>query len=157
MSVLIYGEARFFLLSVLTGSVIGLGYGLIRAVRLEFPPGRFRMGAEDFLYWTAAGIAFFLVTFWKNSGMLRGFSLIGLLIGMILYYSLLDRLVVRAVAKVLHILFAPFRFAVEKIRKFCRKVLKKLEKRVRMSLVQLKGKKTGRVKDEKKKEKPQRQ
>ncbi|MDY3919263.1 MAG: spore cortex biosynthesis protein YabQ [Candidatus Limivivens sp.] len=157
MSEVICGEARFFLISVLTGAVILMGYGLIRAVRLEFPRGSLRMGLEDFLYWTAAGVAFFLVTFWKNSGMLRGFAFVGLLLGMILYYYLLDHLVIWIVSKLLHFLFTPFRFLLKKIRIFTRKTLKKYEKRIKMFLNRVKGKKGRKGKDETKKKKTQRE
>ncbi len=134
MTGFISSQARFFLISVFTGGAILLGYGILRGLRKAFPPGPFRMGAEDFLYWTCAGITVFLVAFWENDGIIRGFALMGTVLGMILYYKTLDRAVVGLTAWFVLAVTAPFRFFLKKIGNILRKMLKYFLKKGKMTL-----------------------
>lgn len=144
MSEVIHGEVLFFGVSVLTGVLIFAGYDLLRALRCVFPGHKGVLGALDFCYWCTAGIVAFGMILFKNSGILRGFSIIGMLLGMIIYYKSLSRLAVRvlsgllqlistAIKKILHFLLIPGRFFLKKYRKITLKTLKKKLKRVKIN------------------------
>lgn len=143
MSEMIRGEALFFLISVSTGAVLLFGFDLLRAVRAVFWRRKALLGVLDFLYWCLAGACAFGVIFQENSGILRGFSVIGMFLGMMVYHVSVSRWVFRlytailrgistAILWVLHILCAPWRFCGKKFGKTAQKTLKKKVKEIRM-------------------------
>ena len=145
MSAIIQNEIFFFLVSVSVGVLMLFGYDLLRALRTLFPHGTILLAVEDFLYWCAAGIAVFLVIFIKNSGVLRGFSLMAILIGMVLYNQSVSRLIMKGISNVLklaartirtilRVILFPFVFLTKKIGKSARKRLKKQIKKVKMKI-----------------------
>lgn len=150
MSLGIQNEIFFFLVCTAAGVLLMFGYDLLRAVRRVFIHGELLVAAEDFLYCTAAGIIAFMVIFMRNSGVVRGFSLCAMLLGMVLYHMSASRLVLRGVSGVLRLfttifnktvgfLFRPLAFFTKKIYKKTRKALKKRIKGVKMTLVKRRG------------------
>lgn len=145
MSDVISGEILFFLISVSTGILILFGYDLLRAFRRVFVHGNLWLAIEDFLYWSIAGIVAFAVIFINNSGMLRGFSIIAMLLGMMLYHKSISRFIIGAISGILklivsiirgifNVLTFPFRFISKKMRNRTFKMLKNRLKRVKMTL-----------------------
>jgi len=145
MSDIINGEILFFLISVSTGVLILFGYDLLRAFRRVFVHGYLWLAIEDFLYWSIAGIAAFGVIFINNSGMLRGFSIIAMLLGMMLYHKSISRLIIKVVSGILKLIMSviraifnvltfPLRFISKKMRNKTLKMLKKHIKEVKMTL-----------------------
>lgn len=143
MSGVIQGEALFFLASVSTGVLLLFGYDLLRALRAVFPGGKGILAAGDFLYWCLAGVAAFCVMVQKNSGVLRGFSVAGMLLGMLLYHASLSKWILKAFTLILraistairwffHLLCTPWRFFSKKVGKKAQKRLKKKVKEIRM-------------------------
>lgn len=143
MSEVIKNELLFFGISFLLGIVILFGYDMLRALRKAFQHSNFMLAVEDFLYWTVAGIVTFTVIFAENSGILRGFSLIATLLGMILYNRSISRFIVLGVSKflllvtsaikwIVHVLLFPVLFLSKKMRKIARKSLKNKIKEVKM-------------------------
>lgn len=145
MSEVIKSELLFFGISLFTGILILFGYDLLRAFRRVFLHSSFWLAVEDFLYWSIAGIVSFGVIFVKNSGALRGFSLMAILLGMALYYKSVSRYILKGVSWVLqlitsavrwifHILLFPFFFLSKKMRKIAQKTLKNRIKEVKMTI-----------------------
>ena len=138
----------FFLICTSTGVLLMFGYDLLRAVRRVFIHGSLLLALEDFIYWSAAGILAFGVIFLKNSGVVRGFSLCAMMMGMVLYQLSASRPVLKAVSgvlrflkkvvgKFLKIIGRPLAFFAKKMRKGTKKpkkVLKKRIKEIKMSL-----------------------
>lgn len=135
----------FFCISFAVGVVLLIGYDLLRALRRVFTHSNLMLAIEDFCYWTFAGIASFCVIFLKNDGVLRGFSLAAIIIGMILYHKSLSPYIVKSIAKImqvitdivkwiLHVVLFPVLFLSKKMRKIARKTLKKKMKEVKMVL-----------------------
>ena len=84
----------------------------------------------------------------KNDGMIRGFAIGGVILGMLLYFVLLSRFVVKVNVCILKKVFGvgakmtgfvtrPVRKISRKIISFLRKQLKKLRKVIRMGLCKL--------------------
>lgn len=149
MSREIQNEMFFFLVCVSTGILTMFGYDLLRALRRVFSHGSLLLSLEDFLYWSIAGILAFGVIFMKNSGVLRGFSLVAMVAGMMLYHRSVSRVILRFISVILQFLtdivirmirffLFPFTFLVKKTKKL-RKALKKMLKKVKMTLFKNRG------------------
>jgi spore cortex biosynthesis protein YabQ len=91
MPVSIPAEVTFFLYSMLYGAAFFCAYDILRCIRRIFSHTVFWIAAEDLLFWMAEGILLFLMIFDKNSGSLRGFFFLGVILGAVLWYVLFDR------------------------------------------------------------------
>lgn len=145
MSQIIAGEAGFFLASFLTGALILFGYDILRAFRRGVPHNGKAVSAEDFLYWCAAGIAIFMLSYLKNNGSIRGFALAALLLGMAFYHLTVSESVVkilsffflqiyRGIAAVFRLILLPAGTSLKKMRKIVRKTLKNKIKEVKITI-----------------------
>lgn len=141
-------EAAVLGISVLVGAVLFLLYDVLRIFRRIVPHGNIWIGVEDFLYWLICTAAVFVMLYRENEGMVRGFALGGLVVGMLLYYALLSRLVIRvnvlvlrsvlgAIGKIFGTLFGPILRILKKLYKFIRKELKKMIRAVKIGLCKL--------------------
>lgn len=97
MSDYLYMEAELAYHSFLLGIVLMMSYDLLRLFRLLIPHHPTVTEIEDFLYWIYSALMTFRLLFYENSGVLRGYVIIGVFTGMILY----DRIVSRTVFGVL--------------------------------------------------------
>ena len=75
----------------LFGAVAFAIYDGIRIFRRIFPHGIVWISIEDLLYWCAIAFCFFLKLCQSNNGILRGYILLGLMTGALLYYGLCGR------------------------------------------------------------------
>lgn len=125
MSAVIHHEILFFLLSVLSGILILCAYDQIRVLRRVIRHNSFFQSAEDFLFWTLAGIFCFGVTFRGNSGSIRGFSLAAIAFGMWFYHETLSTWIVKSETFVFRTLLYPIRYVSKKMFFLWRKALKK--------------------------------
>ena len=134
--------------SVLLGMVLFFLYDILRIFRRIVLHGAIWVGIEDFLYWLLCTGAVFILLYQENDGMVRGFALGGVALGMLLYFLLLSRFVIKInvlilkavlgiVGKILCILFSPILWIFKKIWRFFRKQLKKLCRAVKMGLCKL--------------------
>lgn len=153
MSQAIQIEADFFIQSILSGMILLLVYDILRILRRTITHGNLMVGIEDFFYWVASSIYLFHMLFRENDGIIRGFAIIGVLLGMLFYHLSISRWFVRFVSQFLNItiqwLTAPFRWVfkkvvgilrelghkVKKIISFFGKRLKKQIKTVRLMLI----------------------
>ena len=87
----------FFLVSILFGVCLHAIYDIIRGIRRVFYHKSVFLFIEDigFGIFTAVMAFIFLCTY--NDGELRGFFFLGIVIGMILYYQLCSKFLLRAV------------------------------------------------------------
>lgn len=97
-------ERELFLLSVVLGCGLGLLYDIFRVFRVALPHGKILTFFEDIIYTFLYGFALF--TFCTGlTGAIRGFVLVGMLIG-----SVIEHLTVgNAVVSVLRSLFSVIR------------------------------------------------
>ncbi|WP_310604115.1 spore cortex biosynthesis protein YabQ [Anaerosporobacter sp.] len=129
MTEIINLEVQFFLTSILYGILLLIVYDSIRIIRRVVPHKAFFVALEDILFWIAASIVIFMMIYERNNGTIRGFAILGMLLGMVIYNQLLSRFIVKgitriikailkAVWKVLSIVFMPLLFLLKKIKQF---------------------------------------
>lgn len=141
-------EAWFLWISILVGAGLFFLYDILRIFRRIVPHGNLWIGLEDFLYWLICTGAVFVMLYQENDGMMRGFAFGGLLVGMLLYYLLLSRHVIRIhvlvwkkalgfLGKIFGFFLRPIGHILKKILRFIRKRLKKLLRAVKIGLCKL--------------------
>jgi len=87
------GQAWLFLSAVLTGGAIGLLYDAFRVFRKTTPHSKLAVQIEDVVFWIAAtGLTFYYMLH-RNYGEIRPFVLVGIALGIVLYFATLSRLV----------------------------------------------------------------
>lgn len=91
MSLYILDEAELAALSFLLGVILMVSYDLLRLFRLLVPHGNLWTGLEDFLYWIYCAVMTFSLLFWENSGILRGYVIVCVFLGMFLYDRIVSR------------------------------------------------------------------
>lgn len=141
-------EALFLGIACLVGAGLFFLYDMLRIFRRIIPHGNIWIGVEDFIYWLICTGTVFVMLYRENDGMVRGFAIGGLVLGMLFYYLLLSRYVVRFQVKiiktvigVLQKIFSPILRpvlrGVKKVYRIIRKRLKKLIQAVKMGLCKL--------------------
>ena len=148
VSAAISEQAASLGVSILIGGALFLLYDIFRIFRRVVPHGNFWIGVEDFFYWLCCTAVVFVMLYRENDGMVRGFSIGGIMIGMLLYYFLLSRFVIRInvmvfgtvfglLGKIFGTILLPFRKHGKKIIHFLRKRLKKVCRAVKIGLCKL--------------------
>lgn len=148
-------ELQFFVISILWGSLILIIYDGLRIIRIIIKHKQIVVALEDILYWLMCGILIFQMMYKHNHGIVRAFSILGMLMGMIFYHYLLSDIIVdnlstllkriiRLIIKGLSILVKPFiwikKLFNKTIGKIIRKYYKKLKKSVYNQIKLLKNK-----------------
>lgn len=111
-------ELEFFLISILWGLILMLVYDALRILRRLIKHDEFFLAVEDLIYWVAASLFIFAMLFKVNNGIIRGFSIMGMAIGMLLYHTLLSDMIVNSVTRFIKLLLRPISLAVKKIKQF---------------------------------------
>ena len=138
VSAAISEQAASLGVSILIGGALFLLYDIFRIFRRVVPHGNFWIGVEDFFYWLCCTAVVFVMLYRENDGM----------IGMLLYYFLLSRFVIRInvmvfgtvfglLGKIFGTILLPFRKHGKKIIYFFRKRLKKVCRAVKIGLCKL--------------------
>lgn len=94
-------EVGMFGQSVLMGILFLVAYDVIRIIRRVFRHGIIWVSIEDFLYWLVVGIWFFLHMCQVNNGIIRGYVLLGIVLGAWMYYRLCSRPLMRCLEKII--------------------------------------------------------
>jgi len=135
-------EAEIFLKALATGVVLVFVYDWLRIIRRIIPHGNIWIAIEDFLFWMGSAIVIFSMLFRENDGYLRGFSLGGVALGMILYLACLSRFVVKGISfimnKVLFVLLRPLAWLLKRLKGPIEVVKRKCRKLGRFTKKQLK-------------------
>ncbi len=87
-------ELMFFFVSIKSGAFLLLAYDFLRIFRRILKHKRFFVAMEDLLFWIIASIYLFGIMYEQNDGVIRGFSILGMGLGMIIYYNLLSNIVI---------------------------------------------------------------
>ena len=98
------GQARLFLSMALVGAAIGLFYDAFRVIRKTARHSGFAVTLEDMIFWVAAtGLTFYYMLH-RNYGEVRLFTLIGVSVGILLYFVTVSRWVVLVLVAVVNYL-----------------------------------------------------
>ena len=95
----VYWEWEFFLLSIRLGILLALLYEGIVLFRVFIQHNQWVRNIEDLCYWIYASTLLFKLQYEQSNGTLRGFSVLGVSIGMMIYYNLIGRYLNKVVDK----------------------------------------------------------
>lgn len=93
-----------FFTMVLSGVVLGLLFDLLRVIRSFYQPGRWIGAGADLLFWIAGTGALAGGLFAGNWGEIRFYVVVGIILGLGLYYGLASALVMQVFWLVLRVL-----------------------------------------------------
>ncbi len=91
-------DAFLFLDALMCGMVIAVVYDILRIYRNIVPHFNLIVGIEDFIFWNIAGIYLFAVVFSTNDGIVRGFFLLGAVLGAFLYKKSIGEILVKYIS-----------------------------------------------------------
>ncbi|MCL2416170.1 MAG: spore cortex biosynthesis protein YabQ [Defluviitaleaceae bacterium] len=159
-------QAMVFLVMTAVGFVAGIAYDCLRIFRKLVRHGNIVSQIQDILFWITVSLLIFAVLLNLNSGEVRGFAVIGCLLGMILYFFTLSSLFMRAIIAaikavkkiilaVIKAISAPFKFIIKTIFKLLRPILKPIKKALSGMKKYVKIKKNANREKKKQKEKPE--
>ncbi|NLK27498.1 MAG: hypothetical protein GX306_04035 [Clostridiales bacterium] len=131
-------ELEFFLVSILWGAIILLSYDGLRILRRLIKHNGFLLALEDLIFWVATSVFIFSMIYTENNGIIRGFSIMGMAIGMVLYHYLISEWLVTMITKIIEALLSPIRFVLKKLGQFLRFLMAKGKKFSKLFLSQLK-------------------
>lgn len=152
-------ELRFFCTCVFWGVLLLIFYDGLRIIRRIIFHNGFFVALEDLIYWTISGLLIFHMMYQQNDGIIRGFAILAMLLGMILYHESVSELLVDAISgifnkmtgfiwKVIKTVLRPLKYLlsiikrifvwiISKIKKFIfflLKILKKIRKSSKISV-----------------------
>jgi spore cortex biosynthesis protein YabQ len=146
-------ELHFFGTSILWGALILVFYDVLRIIRRIIIHNGFFVALEDLLYWVICSLLIFHMMYKQNNGIIRGFAILAMLLGMIIYRGTLSDLLVetisnvlntiinfvkKTIGKVISIFLKPIKFIFKKLHKFFRWIFSKIKKFLRYILKPLK-------------------
>jgi spore cortex biosynthesis protein YabQ len=94
MFIYVLDQLHVFFATVYTGFVIGIIYDLFGLLRRLSRAGRYLTGLLDLIFWTFATMFSFAVLFYVNSGEIRAYGFLGMILGFSVYTSTLSRFVI---------------------------------------------------------------
>lgn len=155
----IFRELDFFAVSFLLGILLMFVYDILRIFRQVIRHGTTWVALEDLSYWVMVAFVSFSMLYKKNDGLIRGFAIAGILLGMLLYNQLISRHsvphIVRILKKMIHMfhklanfLLRPFRIVKKKAaakinimgqknkkkKKYVKNRLKKIKNEIRIGI-----------------------
>ena len=129
MSQDIIQEVTFFLHSSVMGVVITFVYDWFLIFRKLLKHNILWISFEDFLFWAGCGIGVFYMLYRENNGVLRWFTVLGAMLGMILYKALVSKWFVHIMStliyKIMWFLFRVVQIVVKPLR-FLLSIIKKI-------------------------------
>lgn len=129
-------EVRFFLTSVIWGVILLCMYDMLRIFRRVLHKSEILVAIEDVVFWAISSVLIFRMMYRMNNGVIRGFSIVGMLLGMVIYkYTLSEPFVtwvsialiavIRFAKKVIQVFLTPLRFFEKQCKRFGKFLLKK--------------------------------
>lgn len=145
-------QLRFFAISILWGAIVLLTYDGFRIFRRLKKHGNIMIAIEDILFWIAASIFIFVMIYQVNDGIIRGFCVMGMAIGMVMYHFILSEFLVKMVTKLFQLLLTPFKIVLGAVRKVFGFIGARFHNAIKFINSQLKKrKKSVKITDEKRK------
>lgn len=99
MSAAIGIELQFFLTSIVWGIILLVIYDVLRIFRRVIKHKWIFVAVEDILFWVVSAILIFQMMYEQNNGIIRGFSILGMTLGMIIYNQSLSGYAVKWISK----------------------------------------------------------
>ncbi len=121
---MIQGQIWYVGASFAWGVVLMFVYDFILTARRRFPPGKVLLLIEDWFFWAVAALFVFQMIFALNNGIIRSFFVIAFILGMFLYRKIAKNHVQKGIYAVFALIFRPYVWILEKVRKIRKKSLK---------------------------------
>lgn len=132
-------ELRFFGTSVLWGALLLVIYDVLRIIRRILVHNGFFIAFEDLIYWVISSLLIFHMMYQQNNGIIRGFAILAMLLGMMIYHSLFSELLVDTISgsinkiisligKLIALIFRPVIFLFRKIKRIFVWIFDKIKK-----------------------------
>lgn len=99
-----------FAKALLLGASLGLFYDVFRILRIAIKSHSIIIFFEDILFFVLAAILTFLFIFNVNSGVVRWFIFLGIIVGFALYYITVGKLVIKISEIIINIFKSIFKF-----------------------------------------------
>lgn len=97
-------EGHFFISSFLAGVFLLFIYDVVRFPRILWKHGKLWKFVSDYIYWVVAGFFVFVLIYQVNDGAIRGFAIMGMLLGMLSYYMGPQKILIKIVKKMKKVL-----------------------------------------------------
>ena len=97
----IHQELVFLLISFALGEGLVMLYDVFRIFRKVVPHGVIWISLEDVLYWIVAALLIFGMIFQENDGLIRGFAIGGILLGMLFFNHFVSPFLIRSISGIL--------------------------------------------------------
>jgi len=104
-------ELQFFMISILWGALVLLAYDLLRILRRIIRHNVLAVAIQDLLFWVLASVFIFALIYVKNNGTIRGFSVMGMVIGMVAYHYIFSDWIVMLISRIIQLILRPFSLA----------------------------------------------
>lgn len=128
----IFLELRFFGICLICGIILMFMYDIIRIFRRIISHNNLFISIEDIIFWIISAFIIFIVMYFQNNGIIRSFSIIAMILGMILYNKTISNYFVKYISfiinKIIHIILMPFIFLKRLIKKVKYKLKDKINK-----------------------------
>lgn len=85
----VYWEWELLFITIKLGIKLALFYDILCIFRLLISHSNLLVSIEDFFFWIYAALLIFRMQLEQSDGVLRGFSILGMILGMFLYHKLL--------------------------------------------------------------------
>lgn len=108
-------QTVLFIEALALGFVLGFCMEPLRICRLMLRPGAVSVFFQDIIYWFFCSVCSFVFILTVNSGQLRIFLIIGIVLGMVIYFLTLGALIMRASKAIVAFIRRVFRFVDRKI------------------------------------------
>lgn len=131
-------ELQFFIVSILWGAIILIVYDLLRILRRIISHSSFVIALEDLTFWVLTSVFIFSMVYRMNNGTIRGYSILGMVLGMVLYFITFSELFVRLGSRLLIFILRPLRWLLLQMKKAYYYIMKKIKKILRWLYKQLK-------------------
>lgn len=92
-------EVKLFLASVVWGIGLVVLYDCLRIFRRIITHNKVWAALEDLLYWIICAVLIFRMMYRINDGAIRGFAIVGVVIGMVLYHYSVSEFLVGTLTK----------------------------------------------------------
>lgn len=140
MLIYVLDQLHVFFAAIYTGFVIGIIYDLFGMLRRLSKAGRYLTGLLDLIFWTFAAMFSFAVLFYVNSGEIRAYGFLGMILGFTVYLCTLSRFVVIFLDFITKLLIGIFSFLLNILFNPVGMVVRSCKKYVSMLLLAASGK-----------------
>ena len=104
-------EAYIFLCSIAGGALIAFVYDIFRIKRKAVKTRNIVIQIEDVIFWAISTAIMLVMLYYGNDGEIRGYIFIGTITGVILYVSLLSKIIMRVSLTIINIAIRIFQIA----------------------------------------------